>query len=41
MIAAALVLAMTSAARSEVTAKAPDGMAIQIVAEAPLDRDAA
>ena len=41
MIAAALVLAMTSAARAEVTAKAPDGMAIQIVAEAPLDRDAA
>jgi len=41
MIAAALVLAMTSAARADVTARAPDGMAIQIVAEAPLDRDAA
>lgn len=39
--AVAAILAMTGVAGADVTAKAPDGMTLQIVAESPLDRDAA
>lgn len=36
-----VVLAFCGSAHADVVAKAPDGMVIRIVAEAPLDRDAA
>jgi hypothetical protein len=36
-----LALAICGEANADVTAKAPDGMTIRVVAEAPLDRDAA
>ena len=39
--AAAAVLAMTGVAGADVTAKAPDGMTLHVVAESSLDKDAA